>query len=162
MAKTLVSLNDETILATIAEDRLKEACRIVSDVNTGKAAADALIARAQDVHDLQVLADQFADAGKGISDRIKDAEGRLYAEFGEVSEGFKIKNTGYTSSIKDVSAFVFEAERNGANMSELLAYVKITTKDAAKWLGLSEERFEAEYSEFVEKKKKADSLVREY
>lgn len=162
MAKTLVSLSDETLLDTIAENRLKEACRIVTDVNTGRVPADALIARAQDVHDLQVLADQFADAGKGISDRIKDAEGRLYAEFGSVSEGFRVKNTGYTSSIKDVAAFVFEAERNGANMAEIWNYLKISLKDAAKWLGLSEERFEAEYGEYVEKKKKADSLVREY
>lgn len=162
MAKTLVALNDETILDTIVEDRLKEACRIVNDVNTGKAPADALMARAQDVHDLQVLADQFTDAGKGISDRIKDAEGRLYAEFGEVSKGFKVKNTGYSSSINDVAAFVFEAERDGANMEELWKYVKISPKDAAKWLGLSEERFEAEYGDYVEKKKKADTLVREY
>lgn len=162
MAKTLVSLNDESIVAAIPEDRLKEACRIVNDVNLGKAPADALEARAQDVHDLQVLADQFTDAGKGISDRIKDAEGRLFAEFGKVSAGFRVKNTGYTSTIKDVAAFAFEAERNGANMGELLAYTKLSVKDAAKWLGLSEERFEAEYAEFVEKKKKADTLIREY
>ena len=162
MAKTLVALNDETIIDTIVDDRLKEACRIVNDVNTGKTTADALMARAQDVHDLQVLADQFTDAGKGISDRIKDAEGRLYAEFGEVSKGFKVKNTGYSSAINDVAAFVFEAERDGANMEELWKYVKISTKDAAKWLGLSEERFESEYGDYVEKKKKADTLVREY
>lgn len=162
MAKTLVALNDETILDTIVEDRIKEACRIVNDVNKGKAPADALMARAQDVHDLQVLADQFTDSGKGISDRIKEAEGRLYAEFGEVSKGFKLKNTGYTTSVKDFEGFVAEAEAQGANMGELKHYATITAKNAAKWLGLSEERFEAEYGDYVEKKKKADTLVREY
>ena len=94
--------------------------------------------------------------------RLQWREGRLYAEFGEVSKGFKVKNTGYSSSINDVAAFVFEAERDGANMDELWKYVKISPKDAAKWLGLSEERFEAEYGDYVEKKKKADTLVREY
>ena len=45
-------------------------------------------------------------------------------------------------------------------MGELKHYATITAKNAAKWLGLSDDRFEAEYADFVEKKKKADSLVR--
>lgn len=39
----------------------------------------------------------------------------------------------------------FEDERDGANMEELWKYVKISTNDAAKWLGLAEK--EGKYEE---------------
>lgn len=158
MAKTLVTT--ENILASIDRESLKHAFLVICNVAKEAQEEGALAGIASDVHELQTLADKFTDLGKAISESIKNAEGVYYSKHGEVTDGFKLKNTGYDTSINDVAAFVFEAERDGANMGELWKYVKISPKDAAKWLGLSDDRFEAEYADFIEKKKKADSLVR--
>lgn len=158
MAKTLVTT--ENILASIDRESLKHAFLVICNVAQEAQEEGALAGIASDVHELQTLADKFTDLGKAISESIKNAEGVYYSKHGEVTDGFKLKNTGYDTSINDVAAFVFEAERDGANMGELWKYVKISPKDAAKWLGLSDDRFEAEYADFIEKKKKADSLVR--
>ena len=158
MAKTLVTT--ENILASIDRESLKHAFLVICNVAKEAQEEGALAGIASDVHELQTLADKFTDLGKAISESIKNAEGVYYSKHGVPTDGFKLKNTGYDTSINDVAAFVFEAERDGANMGELWKYVKISPKDAAKWLGLSDDRFEAEYADFIEKKKKADSLVR--
>ena len=158
MAKTLVTT--ENILASIDRESLKHAFLVICNVAKEAQEEGALAGIASDVHELQTLADKFTDLGKAISESIKNAEGVYYSKHGAITDGFKLKNTGYDTSINDVAAFVFEAERDGANMGELWKYVKISPKDAAKWLGLSDDRFEAEYADFIEKKKKADSLVR--
>lgn len=158
MAKTLVTT--ENILASIDRESLKHAFLVICNVASEKQEEGALAGIASDIHELQTLADKFTDLGNAISDTIKNAEGVYFAKRGEVTDGFKLKNTGYTVSVKDFEGFVAEAEAQGANMGELKHYAAITAKNAAKWLGLSDDRFEAEYADYIEKKKKADSLVR--
>ena len=65
-------------------------------------------------------------------------------------------------TIPDFEAFVKEAENNGANMGELAKYATISAKNAAKWLGLSDEAFLLTYEEFVKRTPKAATLQREY
>ena len=160
MAKTLVT--QENILASIDRESLKHAFVVICNVAKEAQEEGALSGIASDVHELQTLADKFTDLGKAISEAIKNAEGVYYSKHGEVTDGFKLKNTGYTTSVKDFEGFVAEAEAQGANMGELKHYATITAKNAAKWLGLSDDRFEAEYADFIDKKKKADSLVRSW
>ena len=118
--------------------------------------------RAEDVHALQVLADKFSDLGAAISESVKAAEGEYYRIAGNVTEGFRLKDNGSTSSIKDLRGFLAEAEANGANMQSLADYVSLTPKNAAKWLGMSDDAFALTYEEFIETKPKAKSLQREY
>lgn len=162
MAKTIATLTQESILANIDGKALKAAFKVACAVAKGEQEEGALAAHASDVHALQALADKFADLGKAISDTVKAAEGVYYAKHGDVTDGFKLKNIGYTTTVRDFAGFKAAAEQEGANMALLDAFVKITPKDAAKWLGLSDERFEATFGEYLEKKKKADSLVRAF
>ena len=160
MAKTLVT--QENILASIDRESLKHAFLVICNVASEKQEEGALAGIASDVHELQTLADKFTDLGKAISEAIKNAEGVYYSKRGEVTDGFKLKNTGYTTSVKDFEGFVAEAEAQGANMGELKHYATITAKNAAKWLGMSDDAFLLTYEEFVKRTPKAATLQREY
>ena len=157
--KTTIALSRDSIVSEIGDDRMKDAFRFVCSVRDGSQDAKEVAKRAEDIHALQVLADKFSDLGVAISESVKAAEGEYYRISGKVSEGFRLKDNG---CIKDVPGFVAEAERNGANLAELVNYVSITPKNAAKWLGMSDDAFALTYEEFIETKPKAKSLQREY
>ena len=160
MAKTLVT--QENILASIDRESLKHAFIVVCNVAKEAQEEGALAGIASDVHELQTLADKFTDLGKAIGEAIKNAEGVYYSKHGEVTDGFKLKNNGETKTITDFAGFVYEAEKNGANMVELAKYATISAKNAAKWLGMSDEAFMLTYEEFVKRTPKAATLQREY
>ena len=118
MAKTLVT--QENILASIDRESLKHAFLVVCNVAKEAQEEGALAGIASDVHELQTLADKFTDLGKAISEAIKNAEGVYYSKHGEVTDGFKLKNTGYTTSVKDFEGFVASAERRETSCSGLI------------------------------------------
>lgn len=160
--KTVAILEEKNITAELADCKLKEAFQLVCDIRDGVKEAKAIAANAEAVHALQCQADKFIDLGNSIAEAVKHAEGAYYAETGTVTEGFKLKNNGETKTITDFAAFVKEAENNGANMGELVKYATISAKNAAKWLGMSDDAFLLTYEEFVKRTPKAATLQREY
>lgn len=160
--KTVTILEEKNITAELAESKLKEAFELVCAIRDGVKDAKALVTKAEAVHALQCQADKFIDLGNAISEAVKHAEGAYFAETNAVTEGFRLKNNGETKTITDFAAFVKEAENNGANMGELVNYATITAKNAAKWLGLSDEAFLLTYEEYVKRTPKAATLQREY
>lgn len=160
--KTVAILEEKNITAELADCKLKEAFQLVCDIRDGVKEAKALSANAESVHALQCQADKFIDLGNAIAEAVKHAEGAYYSETGTVTEGFKLKNNGETKTITDFAGFVNEAEKNGANMGELAKYATISAKNAAKWLGMSDEAFLLMYEEFVKRTPKASTLQREY
>ena len=160
--KTVEILEKKNIAAELADCKMKEAFQLVCDIRDGVKEAKALSANAESVHALQCQADKFIDLGNAIAEAVKHAEGAYYSETGTVTEGFMLKNNGETKTITDFARFVNEAEKNGANMGELAKYATISAKNAAKWLGMSDEAFLLTYEEFVKRTPKAASLQREY
>lgn len=160
--KTVAILEEKNITSELADCKLKEAFQLVCDIRDGVKEAKAIAAHAEAVHALQCQADKFIDLGNAISEAVKHAEGAYFAETNAVTEGFRLKNNGETKTITDFAAFVKEAENNGANMGELVNYATITAKNAAKWLGLSDEAFLLTYEEYVKRTPKAATLQREY
>ena len=160
--KTVTILEEKNITAELAESKLKEAFELVCAIRDGVKDAKALVTKAEAVHALQCQADKFIDLGNAISEAVKHAEGAYFAETNAVTEGFRLKNNGETKTITDFAAFVKEAENNGANMGELVNYATITAKNAAKWLGMSDDAFLLTYEEFVKRTPKAATLQREY
>ncbi len=160
--KTAVAITKEGVLSAIPGTALRDAYAFVLAVGSGTTEPLALASRSQAVHDLQVYADQLRDVADAIGNAVKTAQGAYFVKTGTVTEGFRLKDNGSTSSIKDFPGFVAEAERNGANLAELVNYVSITPKNAAKWLGMSDDAFALTYKEFIETKPKAKSLQREY
>lgn len=160
--KTVAILEEKNITAELAESKLKEAFELVCAIRDGVKDAKALVTKAEAVHALQCQADKFIDLGNAISESVKLAEGAYFAETNAVTEGFRLKNNGETKTITDFAAFVKEAENNGANMGKLVNYATITAKNAAKWLGLSDEAFLLTYEEYVKRTPKAATLQREY
>lgn len=160
--KTVTILEEKNITAELAESKLKEAFELVCAIRDGVKDAKSIVTKAEAVHALQCQADKFIDLGNAISEAIKHAEGAYFAETNSVTEGFKLKNNGETKTITDFASFVKEAENNGANMGELVKYATISAKNAAKWLGLSDEAFLLTYEEYVKRTPKAATLQREY
>lgn len=160
--KTVAILEEKNISAELADGKLKEAFKLVCDIRDGVKEAKALAANAEAVHALQCQADKFIDLGNAIAEAVKHAEGEYYAETNTVTEGFKLKNNGEMKTIPDFEGFAKEAEKNGANMGELSKYATISAKNAAKWLGLSDDAFLLTYEEFVKRTPKAATLQREY
>ena len=160
--KTVAILEEKNITAELADCKLKEAFQLVCDIRDGVKEAKAIAANAEAVHALQCQADKYIDLGNSIAEAVKHAEGAYYAETGTVTEGFRLKNNGETKTITDFAAFVKEAENNGANMGELVKYATISAKNAAKWLGMSDDAFLLTYEEFVKRTPKAATLQREY
>lgn len=160
--KTVTILEEKNITAELAGSKLKEAFELVCAIRDGMKDAKALVTKAEAVHALQCQADKFIDLGNAISEAVKHAEGAYYSETGTVTEGFRLKNNGETKTITDFAAFVKEAENNGANMGELVKYATISAKNAAKWLGMSDEAFLLTYEEYVKRTPKAATLQREY
>jgi len=160
--KTVSILEEKNITAELADSKLKEAFELVCAIRDGVKEAKALAANAEAVHALQCQADKFIDLGNAIAEAVKHAEGAYYAETNSVTEGFKLKNNGETKTIPDFAAFVKEAESNGANLGELVKYATISAKNAAKWLGMSDDAFLLTYEEFVKRTPKAATLQREY
>lgn len=160
--KTVAILEEKNITAELEDFKLKEAFQLVCDIRDGVKEAKSLSANAEAVHALQCQADKFIDLGNAIAESVKHAEGAYYSETGTVTEGFKLKNNGETKTITDFAGFVNEAEKNGANMGELAKYATISAKNAAKWLGMSDEAFLLTYEEFVKRTPKAATLQREY
>ncbi len=160
--KTVAILEEKNITAELAESKLKEAFELVCAIRDGVKDAKALVTKAEAVHALQCQADKFIDLGNAISEAVKHAEGAYFAETNAVTEGFRLKNNGETKTITDFAAFVKEAENNGANMGELVKYATISAKNAAKWLGMSDEAFLLTYEEYVKRTPKAATLQREY
>lgn len=160
--KTVAILEEKNISDELADGKLKEAFKLVCDIRDGVKEAKALAANAEAVHALQCQADKFIDLGNAIAEAVKHAEGEYYAETNTVTEGFKLKNNGEMKTIPDFEGFVKEAENNGANMGELAKYATISAKNAAKWLGLSDDAFLLTYEEFVKRTPKAATLQREY
>lgn len=160
--KTVAILEKKNIVAELADSKLKDAFELVCAIRDGVKEAKSLTANAEAVHALQCQADKFIDLGNAIAEAVKYAEGAYYAETYAVTEGFKLKNNGETKTITDFAAFVKEAENNGANMGELVNYATISPKNAAKWLGLSDDAFLLTYAEYVKRTPKAATLQREY
>lgn len=160
--KTVAILEEKNITAELADGKMKEAFKLVCDIRDGVKEAKALAANAEAVHALQCQADKFIDLGNAIAEAVKHAEGEYYAETNTVTEGFKLKNNGEMKTIPDFEGFIKEAENNGANMGELAKYATISAKNAAKWLGMSDEAFMLTYEEFVKRTPKAATLQREY
>ena len=160
--KTVAILEEKNITAELADGKMKEAFKLVCDIRDGVKEAKALAANAEAVHALQCQADKFIDLGNAIAEAVKHAEGEYYAETNTVTEGFKLKNNGEMKTIPDFAGFVKEAENNGANMGELVKYATISAKNAAKWLGMSDDAFLLTYEEFVKRTPKAATLQREY
>lgn len=160
--KTVSILEEKNITAELSDCKLKEAFKLVCDIRDGVKEAKALAANSEAVHALQCQADKFIDLGNAIAEAVKHAEGAYFAETNAVTEGFRLKNNGETKTITDFAAFVKEAEKNGANMGELAKYATISAKNAAKWLGMSDEAFLLTYEEYVKRTPKAATLQREY
>lgn len=160
--KTAIAITKEGVLSAIPGTALRDAYTFALSVGTGTADALSLASRAQTVHDLQVYADQLRDVAEALANAVKTAQGAYFAKAGKVTEGFKLKNNGETKTIKDFAGFLKEAENNGANMGELVNYATISPKNAAKWLGMSDDAFLLTYGEFVEITPKAATLQREY
>ena len=160
MAKTLATLDEGTIVNNIELPELKDAFKACCSVARGESPATSLAAKAKSVHDLQAFADKLSDLGKAISEAVKNAEGAYHAETGEVTEGFKIRNTGSTVTVIDTAGLIREAESLGYNGDELRKRLSITAADARKVMGIDAARFEAEFADYIETKKKADSLQR--
>ncbi len=162
MAKTLATIDEKAILEGIDGEALKGAFRTCCAVARGERECGALEADARNVHDLQEFADRLADLGKAISEAVKNAEGRFFEETGTVTDGFKIKNTGSTTTVKDVAGLLAEAVLLGYNEGAIRNRMTVSARDARTAMGIDEERFMAEFGEFLEVKKKADSLIRAY
>lgn len=162
MAKTLATIDEKTIRENIQKEALKEAFSLCCAVARGERPVDALNLNASAVYDLQVLADKFTDLGKALSETVKNAEGKLFAETGSVSDGFKLKNTGSTVTVTDLDGLLSTAILNGYNEDSIKAKVKstISAKDAMEAMGITKERFFLEFADSIEVKKKADSLIR--
>lgn len=160
MAKTQVTLTKESILANIDGDRLKHAFEKCCAVVSRETPADMLAAHADEVHDLQEFADKLLDLGKAISETVKNAEGAYYDSTGGVTEGFKLRNTGYTVTVTDTAGLIAEAEKLGYNPDTLRERLAISATDAKKAMGLDDDRFKAEFADFIKVSKKADSLQR--
>ncbi len=162
MAKTLVTMDERTIIDNIDGEALKAAFASCCAVARGEKETSALEGIAKDVHDLQVFADKLTDLGKAISDAVKSAEGRYFEDRGDVTDGFKLRNTGSTVSVKDTDGLISEAILLGYNDGALRTRLTISAKDAMAAMGIDKERFESEFADFIEIKKKADTLVRSY
>lgn len=162
MAKTAVTIDERSIIENIDGERLKEAFRTVCAVARGEREHGALEAAAEDVHDLQVFADKLGDLHDAIATAIKNAEGIRFRETGSVTKGFKLKNTGSTVNVTDTEGLLSEAVLLGYNDAELRKRLTISAKDAKAAMGIDDERFRAEFADFIEIRKKSDTLVREY
>ncbi len=162
MAKTLVTMDEKTIMDNINGEALKAAFASCCAVARGEKEASALEGVAKDVRDLQEFADKLADLGKAISEAVKAAEGRYFGERGDVTEGFRLKNTGSTVTVSDAAGLLAEAAILGYNEGAIRDRMTVSAKDAMAAMGIDRERFEAEFGEFLEVKKKADTLIRAY
>ena len=162
MAKTLATMDEKTIIDNIDGERLKGAFRTCCAVARGERDCGSLEADAEAVHDLQEFADRLADLGKAISEAVKSAEARYFDANGAVTKGFKIRNTGSTVTVKDVSGLLAEAVLLGYNEGAIRDRMTLGAKDAMAAMGIDRERFESEFGEFIETRKKADTLIREY
>lgn len=164
MAKTLATIDEKTIRENIPTIKMKEAFSLCCAVVRGERPVGDITANAQKVYDLQVLADKFTDLGKALSETVKNAEGKLFAETGSVSDGFKLKNTGSTVTVTDFEGLISTAILNGYNADSIKARAKLTisVKDATEAMGITKERFVLEFADSIEVKKKADSLIRAY
>lgn len=162
MAKTLATMDEKTVIDNIDGEALKSAFRTCCAVARGEREASALEGVSKDVHDLQEFADRLADLGKAISDAVKAAEGRYFEDRGDVTDGFRLKNTGSAVTVKDVPGLLAEAVLLGYNEGAIRNRMTVSAKDAMAAMGIDRERFESEFGEFIEVKKKADSLVRAY
>lgn len=162
MAKTLATMDEKAIIDNIDGERLKGAFRACCAVARGERDCGALEAAAEDVHDLQVFADKLADLGKAISEAVKNAEARYFDANGSVTKGFRIRNTGSAVTVKDAEGLLAEAVLLGYNEGAIRKRMTMSAKDAMAAMGIDRERFEAEFGEFIEVKKKSDTLVREY
>lgn len=160
MAKTLATIDENTIRENLQKEELKEAFSLCCAVARGERPVDALTLNAESVYDLQVLGDKFTDLGKAVSEAVKNAEGRLFAETGSVSDGFKLKNTGSTVTVTDFWGLVDEATLSGFNAESIKAKATISAKDAMEAMGMNKERFLLDFADFVKVTKKADSLIR--
>lgn len=160
--KTAIAITREGVLSAIPGTSLRDAYTFALSVGTGATDALSLASRAQAVHDLQVYADQLRDVADAIGNAVKTAQGAYFGKTGKVTEGFKLKDNGETKVISDFAGFLKEAENNGANMGELVNYATISVKNAAKWLGMSDDAFLLTYGEFVTRTPKAATLQREY
>lgn len=160
MAKTLATLDERTIIDNIELPELKDAFGACCAVARGESPASTLALKAKNVYELQKFADKLTDLGKAISEAVKNAEGVHHAETGEVTEGFKIRNTGSTVTVTDAGGLVKEAEALGYNGDELRKRLTISANDAKKAMGIDADRFAAEFADYIEIKKKADSLQR--
>ena len=138
MAKTVATLTEELIIANIDGDRLKSAFRTACAVAKKERPAGELAANAEAVHDLQEFADKLADLSKAISTSIKNAEGVFF------------------------DGLLAEAALLGYNDGAIRSRMTVSAKDAMEAMGIDKARFEAEFADFIEIKKKADSLVRAY
>lgn len=128
MAKTVATLTEELIIANIDGDRLKSAFRTACAVAKKERPAGDLAANAEAVHDLQEFADKLADLSKAISTSIKNAEGVFFDEHGDVTEGFKLKNTGSTTTVKDVAGLLAEAALLGYNDGAIRSRMTVSAK----------------------------------
>lgn len=162
MAKTLVAMDEKTVTDNIEGERLKGAFRTCCAVARGERDCGALESDAEAVHDLQEFADRLADLGKAISEAVRNAEARYFDANGDVTKGFKIRNTGSTVTVKDAEGLLAEAVLLGYNEGAIRNRMTVSAKDAMAAMGIDRERFEAEFGEFIEEKKKSDTLVREY
>lgn len=162
MAKTLATMDEKTIIDNIDGEALKSAFRTCCAVARGERDCGALESDAEAVHDLQEFADRLADLGKAISDAVKSAEARYFDANGAVTRGFKIRNTGSAVTVKDVEGLLAEAVLLGYNEGAIRNRMTVSAKDAMAAMGIDRERFESEFGEFLEVRKKADTLVREY
>lgn len=160
MAKTLVTLTEETILANIDAPKLKEAFSTCAAVARKQTSVGALDAKCADIRDLWEFADTLEDLAKAIHECVRNAEGIHYAEAQCVTDGLRLKNTGSTVTIKDLAKFFETAEMNGCNLDTLRAAMKLSATDAQKAVGYDRERFLAEFADCLEIHKKADSLQR--
>ena len=69
---------------------------------------------------------------------------------------------GSTVTVKDVEGLLAEAVLLGYNEGAIRNRMTLGAKDAMAAMGIDRERFESEFGEFIEARKKADTLVREY
>lgn len=90
------------------------------------------------------------------------AVARYFDANGDVTKGFKIRNTGSAVTVKDAEGLLAEAVLLGYNEGAIRNRMTVSAKDAMAAMGIDRERFEAEFGEFIEVKKKSDTLVREY
>ena len=161
MAKTVATLTEEnSIIANIDGDRLKSAFRHgrapwrrrnVPPGNSRRTPKPSRYCRSSPTSSRPL---------EGNLHQHQDAEGVFFDEHGDVTDGFKLKNTGSTTTVKDVAGLLAEAALLGYNEGAIRTRMTVSAKDAMEAMGIDKTRFEAEFADFIEIKKKADSLVR--